>query len=126
MGGVVKGFEDLEVWQLGKQLVVLAYKLTESFPSSERYNLTGQIRRAAISVPGNIAEGYGRYHYLDKVKFYLNARGSLSETKSHFLIASELGFVSAEALKPAVELIAMLSVKLNNLVTTTRKSQQGK
>jgi len=126
MGGVVKGFEDLEVWQLGKQLVVLVYKLTESFPSTERYNLTGQIRRAAISVPGNIAEGYGRYHYLDKVKFYLNARGSLSETKSHLPITSELGFVSAEALKPAVELIVLLSVKLNNLVTTTRKSQQGK
>jgi four helix bundle protein len=126
MGKLVRGFEDLEVWQLGKQLVVLAYKLTESFPSSERYNLTGQIRRAAISVPGNIAEGYGRYHYLDKVKFYLNARGSLSETKSHLLIASELGFVREDFLKPSFELIALLSVKLNNLITATRKTQRGK
>jgi four helix bundle protein len=59
VGESIKGFADLEVWQLGKQLAVFAYKLTESFPPNEMYGLTGEIRRAAISVPGNIAEGFG-------------------------------------------------------------------
>ena len=62
MGEKIKSFEDLDVWQLGKQLAVLAFKLTEGFPPGETYGLTSQIRRAAISAPGNIAEGFGRYH----------------------------------------------------------------
>ena len=120
----VKSFEDLEVWQLGKQLAMMAYKLTEGFPAHETYGLTSQVRRAAISVPGNIAEGFGRYHYMDKVKFFLNARGSLNEVKSHLLIATELGFVNDDRRGPAFELIESLSVKLNNFIAATRRSQR--
>ena len=86
---MTKSFEDLEVWQIGKNIVMEAYQLTTHFPKEESFVLTSQIRRAALSVPANITEGSGRYHYLDKAKFYLNARGSLYELKSHLLIVTD-------------------------------------
>lgn len=91
---MVESFEDLEVWQMGKNIVMEVYQLTSHFPKEESFVLTSQIRRAALSVPANIAEGFGRYHYLDKAKFYLNARGSLYELKSHLLIAKQLGYLN--------------------------------
>lgn len=125
MGEKIKSFEDLEVWQLGKQLAILTYKLTAGFPAKEIYGLTSQIRRAAVSVPGNVAEAFGRYHYMDRVKFLLNARGSLNELKSHLIIAGELGFLDHAPLQPTFEMVEILSVKLNNLITATRRSQQA-
>jgi four helix bundle protein len=116
----IRDFQDLEVWQLGKQVVLLTYRLTDSFPASEMYGLTGQMRRAAVSVPANIAEGFGRYHFLDRVKFFLNARGSLNEIKSHLIIASELNLVDRAALPAILRLVETLSVKLNNLIATMR------
>jgi len=60
--GKVRSFEDLDVWQMGKALVLNVYKLTDSFPREETYGMISQIRRATLSVPANIAEGFGRYH----------------------------------------------------------------
>lgn len=118
----VKSFEDLEVWQMGRDLVARVYMMTVSLPRSEDFGLTAQIRRAALSVPANIAEGFGRYHYMDKAKFYLNARGSLYELKSHLLIAQDLGYLKrSENAASALSLIDSLSVKLNNLIASTRK-----
>lgn len=118
----VKSFENLEVWQMGRDLVTKVYMLTVSLPQSEAFGLTAQIKRAALSIPANIAEGFGRYHYLDKAKFYLNARGSLYELKSHLLIAQELGYLKhSQAVSNVFTLIDNLSVKLNNLIATTRK-----
>jgi hypothetical protein len=65
----VKSFENLEVWQIGRDLVTKVYMLTVSLPQSETFGLIAQIERAALSVPANIAEGFGRYHYMDKAKF---------------------------------------------------------
>lgn len=121
----IRSFEDLEVWQLGHRLAVMIYEFTEGFPEHEMYGLTSQIRRAAVSIPGNIAEGFGRYHYRDRVKFFLNSRGSLNELKSHLLIADELGFLDQRNSQPTFELIEAVSVKLNNLITATRRSQRG-
>jgi four helix bundle protein len=122
VGKAIRDFQDLEVRQLGKQLALLAYGLTDGFPSSETYGLTSQIRRAAVSVPANVAEGFGRYHYMDRIKFFLNARGSLNELKSHLLIARELQFVDATSVEAACDQIEALSVKLNNLISATRRS----
>ena len=120
MRGQIKGFEDLEVWQLARRLALLAYELTASFPNEERYGLTSQIRRAAVSVPGNIAEAFGRYHYRDKAQFLLNARGSLYELKSHLMIATDLGLVAGSDLDKVKDLSQQLGIKLNNLITVTR------
>jgi len=119
--GKVRSFEVLDVWQMGKDLVLSVYELTNSFPKEETYGMISQIRRAALSVPANIAEGFGRYHYLDKAKFYLNARGSLYELKSHLLISRELGFCSGENALKILDIVETLSVKLNNLIDSTRK-----
>ena len=118
----VKSFEDLEVWQIGRDLVTKVYRLTASLPQSETFGLIAQIKRAVLSVPANIAEGFGRYHYMDKAKFYLNARGSLYELKNHLLIAQDLGYLEqSQAVSDVLTLIDNLSVKLNNLVGATRK-----
>ncbi len=71
----VRTFEDLEVWQKSKRLALQVYEITTAFPKDEMYGIISQIKRAALSVPANIAEGFGRYHFLDKAKFYLTARG---------------------------------------------------
>ena len=98
------------------------YQLTAYLPKEEAFVLTPQIRRAALSVPANIAEGFGRYHYLDKAKFYLNARGSLYELKSHLFIAQELGYFSqSQSISSLLITIDKLSLKLNNLISSTRK-----
>ena len=118
----VKSFEDLEVWQMGRDLVARVYMMTVSLPRSEDFGLTAQIRRAALSVPASIAEGFGRYRYMDKAKFYLNARGSLYELKSHLLIAQDLVYLKqSENAASVLSLIDSLSVKLNNLIASTRK-----
>ena len=115
-------FEGLEVWQIGKNIVMEIYQLTAYLPKEEAFVLTPQIRRAALSVPANIAEGFGRYHYLDKAKFYLNARGSLYELKSHLFIAQELGYFSqSQSISSLLITIDKLSLKLNNLISSTRK-----
>lgn len=98
------------------------YTLTASLPQSETFGLTAQIRRAALSVPANIAEGFGRYHYMDKAKFYLNARGSLYELRSHLLIAQELRYLKrSRPVFDVLTLIDNLGLKLNNLIVATRK-----
>jgi four helix bundle protein len=118
----VKSFENLEVWQIGRDLVTKVYTLTASLPQSEAFGLAAQIKRAALSVPANIAEGFGRYHYMDKARFYLNARGSLCELRSHLLIARDLRYLKrSQPVSDVLTLVDNLSVKLNNLIATTRK-----
>ncbi len=118
----VKSFENLEVWQIGRDMVTKVYTLTASLPQSEAFGLVAQVKRAALSVPANIAEGFGRYHYMDKAKFYLNARGSLYELKSHLLIARDLRYLKkSQPVADVLTLVDNLGVKLNNLIVTTRK-----
>ncbi len=123
MDGRIRGFQDLTVWRLGKELAVRMHGLTEAFPRSEAYGLTNQIRRAAVSVPANIAEGFGRFHFPDKIKFFLNARGSLNELKSHILIAAEVGLVEEAITAETCALIDDLGIRLNNLIAATRRTR---
>ncbi len=94
----IKHFTDLRAWQEAKTLAVMVYKATEKFPAAEQFGLTSQMRRAAVSVSANIAEGFARRTGKDKRGFYQTALASLSELESHFLIAQELGFVTKESL----------------------------
>ena len=84
------------------------------------YGITSQMKRAALSVPANIAEGFGRFHFMDKAKFFLNARGSLYELKSHVLISVDLNFAAAQQVDGILKTIDELSIKLNNLINKTR------
>ena len=88
---------DLLAWQEGIRLVKATYMLTQSFPRDERFGLTSQMRRAAVSVPANIAEGAARATSKEFAHFLILARGSLSELETHIVIAQELRYVSESA-----------------------------
>lgn len=87
----ISSFEDLVVWQKAHQLTLDAYELVKHFPSEEKYNRKSQLMRSGSSVPANIAEGFGRYHYQENLQFCRQARGSLYETKNHIIAARDLG-----------------------------------
>ena len=90
-----KSFKDLVVWQKSYQLVLEVYKMTSAFPKSEIYALSAQMRKAGVSVPSNIAEGYGRKHKAEYDQFLAIAYGSLLELETQFLLAKDLGYVSS-------------------------------
>jgi four helix bundle protein len=114
-------FEDYEVWQIAKRLIIEIYKLTAKFPKEEVYNLTSQTRSAALSIPSNIAEGFGRFHYLTRNNFFYNSRGSLEELKSHLLISKDLGYIAQSDHDLLRDQLDTLGVKLNNLIEKTYK-----
>ena len=107
-------------------MVLTAYKLTEPFPKDDVYGLTSQMRGAAPSVSGNIAEAFGRFHYLDKNKFYLNARGSLEETKNYLIISQDLGYTKTKAFNQLMCDINGISEELNTLIKALRIRNQQK
>ncbi|MDP3792948.1 MAG: four helix bundle protein [bacterium] len=92
----IKDFTDLRVWQEGHELVLIIYKFTKSFPKEETYSLVDQMRRAASSITANIAEGFGRHGYKDKINFYYHALGSLTELRDQLLIARDVGYLKNE------------------------------
>ena len=86
-------FKELDVWREAKQLAIATYRFTEHFPKHELFGLTNQMRRAAVSIPSNIAEGNGRRTNKDKAHFMYTARGSLFELETQVVIAHELSFM---------------------------------
>jgi four helix bundle protein len=98
-----ESFRDLAVWQRAVAMSLEVYKLTSAFPDSERFGLTNQLRRAAVSVASNVAEGYGRSTKGEYIQFLGHARGSNSEIETQLVIAKALGFGSKQALQKAEE-----------------------
>lgn len=91
----MKDFRDLKVWHKSHALTLHLYRATEAFPNEERYGLTGQLRRAAASIPANIAEGCGRKGDAELARFMQIAMGSASEVEYHLLLAKDLGLLEA-------------------------------
>ncbi len=123
---VSKGFEDLKAWQLARQLMIECHALAKRLPADEKYDLMPQIRRSSKSVMANIAEGYGRYHYLDSLRFYYYARGSLTETISHIITAHDLKYTSDQQHQPLYDLGREAERTLNGYINFTWKQQQGR
>lgn len=98
----IKHYRDLVAWQKAMGLVTLVYELTENWPREEQYGLTSQLRRAAVSVPSNIAESYGRRATQDFIRFLNIAHGSLMEVETQLQIGFELHFLKAEHLEKAL------------------------
>lgn len=94
----IQRFQDLFAWQESHKLALLVYTISRAFPKEELFALTNQIRRAAVSIPSNIAEGYGRPSGKDRIHFFWIAKGSLLETESQFLIAKDLGYLKDDTL----------------------------
>ncbi len=108
-------FEKLEVWQLSRKLSVSIYKRTQSCPSEEKYSLTSQTRRAALSISANIAEGTTRVSAKDQAHFTTIAFSSLMELFNHLIIASDLGYLREDEVNTYRQQIQPLSIKLSNL-----------
>ena len=92
------------------------YLMAKKFPESERFSLTSQLRRAAISIPSNIAEGCGRNHYKDSIQFFFIARGSLYELENQLVLASDLEFVSNSNSQEIIEQVALCKKLLNGFI----------
>lgn len=114
----MKDFNELEVWRKAKDLTIMIYRTTKQFPREELYGLADQLKRAANSVCANIAEGFSRYHTKDKIKFYYNARGSISECKSHLYIAKELGYIDSATLDDLIAKYNADGKMLNAMITS--------
>ena len=117
----IKTYRDLEVWNKAMDLVEQVYRLTSSFPTDERFGLSSQIRRAAVSVPANIAEGHGRLHRKEYVHHLSVARGSLMEVETHLTIAARLQLISREEAVPLWNLAQQVGKLLNGLVAALRE-----
>ena len=116
MGNEGRGHYKLEAWKLSMELVQNVYKLTRTFPKEEIFGLTSQMRRAAVSIPSNIAEGAARTGEREFAQFLNIARGSLSELETQLLIATGLGYINKN--DPVFELVDLVS----RLITGLHKS----
>ena len=116
-----ESFEDMTVWQKGMELAQGVYSMTVRLPRKEDFGLTSQIRRSALSVLGNIAEGFGRKHTKDKLNFYYASRGSLTETKSHLIYGQRVGYFENGNCSLQLQLIENIWNELNRLIKTLSK-----
>lgn len=114
---MIKSYKDLTVWQKSFELSLLIYRLTKAFPKEELYALTSQIRRAVISIPSNIAEGYCRQRKLEYIQFLQFAFGSGAEVETQFLIAKELKYITSEEFEKCNQLLNEIMKMLNVLIS---------
>jgi four helix bundle protein len=119
--GVVSHFRDLRVWQQGMDLVESVYRATTAFPGDERYALVNQIRRAATSIPANIAEGHTRESTREYLQHLSIAQASLAELETELEIAKRLHYISADQLGPFLKTIASLGRQLYALRNALRE-----
>lgn len=114
-----KNFYDLIVWQKAHQFVLSVYSFTEQFPKTETYGLTSQLRRAAVSVPANIAEGFKKQSNLDKARFLNISQGSLEECRYYLILARDLDYGDSKNLMVKLE-------EVSKLLYAYRRGTQGK
>lgn len=122
----IKSLETLETWRKSKEFSLRNYReVLPLLPPEEKWNLNQQLRRSSLSIPANIAEGYGRFYYQENIRFCYIARGSLEETLSHLAIAREMGFIP----KPLFESLEQDGEKLTQLINGyigyLKRSKQG-
>jgi four helix bundle protein len=103
-----KSFQDLIVWQKAHQFVLSVYRFSQHFPKWEIYGITSQLRRAAISIPANIAEGFKKKGKADKTRFMNIAQGSLEECRYYLILAKDLGYGNTPELMPQIEEVSKL------------------
>jgi four helix bundle protein len=96
----IRSYRDLRVWQNGMEIATKVYRLTQHWPKTELYGLTSQARRAATSIPANIAEGYGRHNTGSYIQFLKIAQGSLKELETHLILASRIDIATEPELEP--------------------------
>ena len=116
-------FADLKVWQRSHEFVLQVYRLTKGFPPEERYGLTSQLRRAALSVPTNIAEGSKRQTNPEYARFLNIAEGSLAETESLLMVSRDLGYLPVATTRPVLAEADEIAKMLHGLRSKVGKTQ---
>ena len=119
----IKNFYDLDAWKQAHIIVVEVYRITENFPKEELYGIVSQLRRAVSSITANIAEGFARYHFEDKIRFYYQARGSAAEVQNFLLIARDLKIINDEICKKLGEKSKEVQKLINGLIRSIEKQK---
>ena len=112
----ITNFRDLEVWKLGKEIVLRIYRATTHFPRTEIYGLVSQMRRASVSIPSNVAEGFNRLHNKEYTQFLYVALGSCAELETQVEIVRDLGYLGLVEYRPLVEQLDHETRMLRNLI----------
>jgi len=120
-----RGFEDLECYQLALEVMAKIHEFSKSLPPEEKFDLYTQIRRSSKGVTGNIGEAYGRYHYLDSLRYYSIARGELNETLAHLINARVLNYIEQPAFEALYQLIRHTEQALNGFMSYVRRQRAG-
>ncbi len=118
-----KTFKDLLVWQKAHQWVLNVYRFSESLPKAEQFGLTAQLRRAAVSIPANIAEGFKKTGKADKARFYNVAQGSIEECRYYLILIKDLDYGNTEMLTTDLEEISRLLFAYTQAVVNKRNSE---
>lgn len=122
----LQDFTELHAWQVARKLRVEIYQITRNFPKEETYGLVSQLRRAAVSVTANLAEGYGRFSYLENIQFCRHSRASTYELRDHLSTALDAGYIPKEK-HLELERSAMDVIRLlNGYIRSTKKLQEGR
>jgi four helix bundle protein len=116
----IKTFTDLKAWQQSHKLVVMIYKVSEDFPNKETFGLTSQMRRAVVSITSNIAEGFSRQSYSDKIRFYHIAQGSNTELQNQLLVAKDVGYLVSEKFEEIAEQSVTAHKLINGLIKKSK------
>lgn len=114
--GKIESFTDLYAWQAGHVVVLHIYKMTKNFLKEEQFGLTNQIRRAAVSITSNIAEGFSRTSFKEKTQFYSIALGSLTEVQNQLIIAKDVNYTPSDGFSGLLSEIIQTSKLLNGLI----------
>jgi four helix bundle protein len=126
MSQEIRNYDDLLAWQKARAMVRRIYESTRTFPSEEQYGLTQQLRRAVVSVPSNIAEGYGRGSRKDYVRFLRTARGSLYEVQTQLLLAQDLGYLNQKQIDGLMKDAAQCAQLLHGLLRGLARRKRSK
>jgi four helix bundle protein len=124
-GGVLTDFNELEVWRMSHQLMLSVYKIIRSLPREERYNRADQLLRSVSSIPANIAEGCGRWYYLENIAFCRKARGSLYETKNHLVAVRDLKQIDTKTCNDLISDCDRIRQVLNGYIRYLRNKKVG-
>jgi four helix bundle protein len=122
----IQTFTDLKAWQEGHKLVLLIYKTTSDFPPAEQFGLVSQMRRAVVSITSNIAEGFARETYADKVRFYSMAHGSLTEIQNQLVIARDVGFIRENVFSECANQAIVSQKILSGLIRHSKDRRDSK
>jgi len=123
--GPIQHFTDIQAWKIGREIRRRVYAIVKRLPKEEQYSLGSQMRRAAISVTANIAEGYGRYHYQENIQFCRQSRGSLYELQDHLITCLDEGYTTRQEYEEVYALTESGLKAFNGYIRMLQKQKMG-